>query len=1086
MANIKKSFNFRNGVQVDEDNLLVTPTGLVGIGTTVPTEALDVVGNLIVSGVTSTTLAQTGILTVTTLIPTEIIGSGVSISSGVITSTGGGGIVTFFGDGQYLENLPTTQFVSSSTGIALTSQNCGIGTTNAISTLQVGGDPNTQPKGVGISSYGDIKATGIITATAFVGPLTGAVTGNVTGNADSATLASAATVLQTARNIGGVSFDGSADITLPGVNSSGNQNTSGTATNLSGSPNITVSGVDLNGNLDVSGNTTLGDSSSDTLTVNSTSTFTQPITGATGQNKIPSLYSAMTDLPSPSTYHGMFAHVHATGRGYFSHAGGWYELVNKETSGKVGTGTETYNVGLLGVGANSPANDIQVRKTGNAEIQVTSETGVAGLTVGRETGVLDTNNAEIRYAADNLGQYSSEQSLDIINYGTGNFNYHLSANNPNAYQGDFHWHRGINNQRLMTLTGIGGSLGVGTTLPSTELDVFGDGTFSGNVTVGNDLTLAGQLTVPVVNSDVNGNIVGNVDGNINATAGVSTFYNLRATGVSTFLTTKVSTLGIGIDPSTPLSANSSETDRFFVAANGDVGIKTTNTQGNSLLVAGSIVGQIIGAGTTQALSTVDFSLAGQGLGGAFANKMFMIPPKVTSAQKSSLAGLTGGAFIYNTSVNKLEVYNGSAWAPLETNTGGGEENQFAFSNIAVSGQTTVEADAKQDTVTFVGGSNMTITTNATGDEITFASSGGGGGGGTVTSVTGTAPIESSGGNTPAISITAATQSAAGSMSAADKVRLDAMDDNAADDQTSTEIKALLAGDNLTDAHLAQNSVGSSEIKDGAVDALQLANTSVSAGAYTNADITVDAQGRLTAATSGKNHIISSWNVTASGLNYRFTGPGNLTGTQNNPKLFLVRGQKYEFDLNAGSHPFHIRVSDQGSDYTNGVTTVGNNQTGKITFDVPMDAPSVLYYQCDTHPSQMIGTIDIASPPKQIQSLQGTTAQINDNAYAELNITGYKVYSLFKIASNHDALVRVYVDDASRDADTTRSEGQDPNPGIGLIAEARTSGGTILVTPGAMGFNNDSPQTNNIYLGVTNRSGSPQQIQVTLTAIQIGE
>ena len=125
---------------------------------------------------------------------------------------------------------------------------------------------------------------------------------------------------------------------------------------------------------------------------------------------------------------------------------------------------------------------------------------------------------------------------------------------------------------------------------------------------------------------------------------------------------------------------------------------------------------------------------------------------------------------------------------------------------------------------------MTITTNATGDEITFASSGGGGGGGTVTSVTGTAPIESSGGNTPAISITAATQSAAGSMSAADKVRLDAMDDNAADDQTSTEIKALLAGDNLTDAHLAQNSVGSSEIKDGAVDALQLANTSGTAGA----------------------------------------------------------------------------------------------------------------------------------------------------------------------------------------------------------------------------------------------------------------
>ena len=36
MANIKKNFNFRNGVQVDDDNLLVTSTGLVGIGTTIP------------------------------------------------------------------------------------------------------------------------------------------------------------------------------------------------------------------------------------------------------------------------------------------------------------------------------------------------------------------------------------------------------------------------------------------------------------------------------------------------------------------------------------------------------------------------------------------------------------------------------------------------------------------------------------------------------------------------------------------------------------------------------------------------------------------------------------------------------------------------------------------------------------------------------------------------------------------------------------------------------------------------------------------------------------------------------------------
>ena len=51
--------------------------------------------------------------------------------------------------------------------------------------------------------------------------ITGNVTGNVTGNASSAT------VLQTTRTIGGVSFNGSANINLPGVNQTGNQNTSG-------------------------------------------------------------------------------------------------------------------------------------------------------------------------------------------------------------------------------------------------------------------------------------------------------------------------------------------------------------------------------------------------------------------------------------------------------------------------------------------------------------------------------------------------------------------------------------------------------------------------------------------------------------------------------------------------------------------------------------------------------------------------------------------------------------------------------------------------------------------------------------------
>lgn len=52
----------------------------------------------------------------------------------------------------------------------------------------------------------------------------------------------------------------------------------------------------------------------------------------------------------------------------------------------------------------------------------------------------------------------------------------------------------------------------------------------------------------------------------------------------------------------------------------------------------------------------------------------------------------------------------------------------AFKTISVSGQDDVVADTGTDTLTLVAGSNITITTNAGGDTITFASSGGGGGG----------------------------------------------------------------------------------------------------------------------------------------------------------------------------------------------------------------------------------------------------------------------------------------------------------------------------------------------------------------------
>jgi|SaaInlLV_10m_DNA_1039704.scaffolds.fasta_scaffold16369_1 fibronectin-binding autotransporter adhesin len=86
---------------------------------------------------------------------------------------------------------------------------------------------------------------------------------------------------------------------------------------------------------------------------------------------------------------------------------------------------------------------------------------------------------------------------------------------------------------------------------------------------------------------------------------------------------------------------------------------------------------------------------------------------------------TGALYVYITDVD------GSQWIQpvvgISSGGGSGDSNQNAFSNFAVTGQTTIAANTTTDTVNLVAGSGMTITTS--GDTITFVSSGGGGGGG---------------------------------------------------------------------------------------------------------------------------------------------------------------------------------------------------------------------------------------------------------------------------------------------------------------------------------------------------------------------
>ena len=167
MANYNKSFSFRSGLQVDDSNFVINPNGLVGIGTSVPTEVLDVRnGSIKVSGlVTTTSLHVTGFSTFT-----EVrLGTGIKMSSnsGIITAT------AFYGNGATLSNLPTSQWQDIDVGLGFTSiynrGYVGVTTNDPRFFFQVGGNPNNSQSGVGINSVGDIRATGIITAAFFSG-----------------------------------------------------------------------------------------------------------------------------------------------------------------------------------------------------------------------------------------------------------------------------------------------------------------------------------------------------------------------------------------------------------------------------------------------------------------------------------------------------------------------------------------------------------------------------------------------------------------------------------------------------------------------------------------------------------------------------------------------------------------------------------------------------------------------------------------------------------------------------------------------------------------------------------------------------
>jgi len=382
MANIRKSFNFRTGLQVDNDNFVVNANGLVGIGTSVPQNyLLNVHGDTRVTGLVTTGELYAGIGTVGVLSATSADVSGI-LTVGQLK----------VGSSEIVDNLigyARTTFITDNAGVGFhTTAKLGINTTTSP------GASNVEFK-----VHGDAEITGTLTAATF----------------------------------------------------------SGSGASLTDIPNSATTATNANTASTIVARDSLGDFYAGTIIAN-----------LTGTASLASSITSSADLSINSLSAGI---VTASTRGY----------------------AETF-----GVGTNSPNAQLHIRKTGISSLQVTSDgSNEAIITLGRST-TPSIDNGQIRFGHGNtLGSYpySTDESLDIINYDTGNLNFYL---NPSGLGTAFNWLR-TGSDIIMKLTSSG-NLGINSDSPAEKLDVGGNIVASGSIT-GNTIVKDGGTSSQFLKAD---------------------------------------------------------------------------------------------------------------------------------------------------------------------------------------------------------------------------------------------------------------------------------------------------------------------------------------------------------------------------------------------------------------------------------------------------------------------------------------------------------------------------------------------------------------------------------------------------------
>jgi len=614
MANYNKSFSFKNGVQVDVDKFIVRGS-LVGIGTSIPGETFDVVGNVRVAGlVTATNLNISGVATFSQV---RVGSIQLSASAGVVTAT------AFYGNGATLSNLPTSQWVDVDVGLGFTSiyaaGNVGVSTVDPRFSLQIGANPLNNLPGVGINSNGNIITTGIISATSFFGAgfgITSINASNITGGS------LPSTVIPQSLFIGVVTattFYG----TLVGIAS--------TALSLSGSPNITVSNITssnisnsgiITSNLIVSGVSSIGVSTvstrlyAESIGVGTNSPSSDIHIRRTSTSKL----QVTSDSADAIVAFGRSTTVTGNnGALRFGNTSGLYPYSTPSSvdiiNYAVGNVNNYLHLGASGLGTGAfnwlygqnLSNLMSLTYNGNLGIGIT--TPITTLHVVGTSTV--TGNA---YVGSNLFVNSN---LNVNGSLTVNGN---TLGGGSAFNSNIYATTGVStvvNLHVYNPIGVS-SVGLGTDKPAVGLDARNDIAY---------FTSLGLSTTTLFNGYT--------------TLAVNGFSQLEGVGIGTTVL---------YDPQADATGYSY----------GQLQIHTSEDFDASLALFGSRITldqfSSVGFNTYNARSIFDFGRVGTAV-----TLGYIIPPTLTTAQRGTIPSPVAGGMIYNSTAGVHQFYNGSTW-----------------------------------------------------------------------------------------------------------------------------------------------------------------------------------------------------------------------------------------------------------------------------------------------------------------------------------------------------------------------------------------------------------------------------------------